>query len=171
MAGKKAHTHTQTQIRFETLDLTKSLSHREREEIQLVLFVFFSFAEFPSCPVWFLFWFWLCCSCCVETVFPIYRSRWAQVGAEPRPQHEEGFFFFFFYLKGCDDWLWSISAQPGPSLAQGQPGFTSPQLSWMPFSLHFIPVYSKMEGVSDPNVAEAQPRPGLSVGQLLQVFP
>lgn len=74
-------------------------------------------------------------------------------------------------LSGCDDWLWSISTQPSPALARGQQGFTSPQLSRMPFCLHFIPVYSKMERVSDPNAAEARPRPRLSVGQLLEVFP
>lgn len=77
---------------------------------------------------------------------------------------------------GCDEWLWSINTQPspawpGPAPAWGRQGFTSPQLSRMPFSHHFIQVYSKMETVSDPNAAEAQPKQGLSAGQLLTVFP
>ncbi|KAI9518581.1 hypothetical protein NQZ68_035951 [Dissostichus eleginoides] len=56
------------------------------------------------------------------------------------------------------------------ALASGQQRFTSPQLSRMPFSRHFIPVYMEMERVSDPNAAEARPGLGLSVGQLLRVF-
>lgn len=72
---------------------------------------------------------------------------------------------------GCDDWLWSINTQPGPAMAWGQAGFTSPQLSRMPFSHHFVQVCSKMESMSDPNAAKAQPMQGLSAGQLLRVFP
>lgn len=40
-------------------------------------------------------------------------------------------------------------------LAWSQPGFKSPQLSRMPFSLHFTLVYRKMDRLSDPNAAQA----------------
>lgn len=41
-------------------------------------------------------------------------------------------------------------------LARSQPGFKSPQLSRMPFFLHFTLVYRKMDRLSDPNVDQAR---------------
>lgn len=57
--------------------------------------------------------------------------------------------------------LWSIG-----TLAGGQPGFKSPQLSRMPFFHHFTLVYRKMDGLSDPNVGQARPESWTAAGSL-----
>lgn len=57
--------------------------------------------------------------------------------------------------------LWSIS-----TLARGQPGFKSPQLSRMPFFLHFTLVYRKMDRLSDPNAGQAWTESWTAAGSL-----